>query len=53
MLDLLDLINDQVNALHKAPRIVVVQDVHIDTLIPAREKCIAKLICLDTASYRC
>lgn len=52
MLDLLDLIDDQVNALHETLRIMVMQDVHINTLISASEKRIAELVCLDAASYR-
>lgn len=53
MLNLLDLVYNQLNALHEALRIMVVQNVHIYTLITASKECFAVLIRLDIASDRC
>lgn len=52
MLNLFNLIDNQLDALHESLRVVVVQNVHIDTLIAACKECIAVLIGLDAASYR-
>ena len=52
MLDLFDLIDNQFNALHETLGIVVVQNVHIHTLIPACKERIAELVSLNAASYR-
>lgn len=51
MLDFLDLIDDQLNARHEALGIVIMHDIHIYTLVAAREECIAVLIGFNAASY--
>ena len=53
MLNLLDLIYNQLNALHEAFWIMVVQNVHIYTLATASKECFAVSIRLDTASDCC
>jgi hypothetical protein len=53
VLNLLNLGNNQFDALHEALGVMVVQDVHIDTLVAARKECVAVLISFDTAAYRC
>jgi hypothetical protein len=53
MLDLLDLVDNQLNALHETLRIMVVQNVHVHTLIAASKEGIAILIGLNAAPDSC
>lgn len=53
MLNLLDLRNNQLDAPHEAFGVMVMEDVHIHTLVAASKERLAVLISLDTASDRC
>lgn len=53
MLDFLDLADNQLNALHETLRVVVVQDVHVHTLIAASKERITIPIGPNAASDSC
>jgi len=50
MLNLLNLVDYQLNTLHEALGIMVMQNVHVNTLIAAREECVAVLVGLNVPS---
>ena len=57
MLDFLDLVDNELDALHETLRFMVVEDVHVYTLIAASKECIVVLIGLnaapDSCQYKC
>lgn len=53
MLHLLDLSNNDLDALHEALRVVIVQYIHVYALITACKERITVPISLDTTSYGC
>jgi hypothetical protein len=53
VLNFLDLVDNQLDALHETLRSMIVQDVHIHTLIAASKERITILIGLNAASDSC
>jgi hypothetical protein len=50
--DSLDLSDDHVDICEKPIRVMVVQDVHINPLVPTRQERVVVLLLFDAASYR-